>query len=123
MAFLRAKPIGVMQMIDQGEQDDKVIHDTFLLALNLMARFHSQSFVLSCNKLSRCKHADIKFPCRHESLLSRLKMFLGCRSLLSMLMTQNSRALKTLRSCQSTDWPRSAGINASLLVNPVLICA
>ena len=23
MAFLRAKPIGVMQMIDQGEQDDK----------------------------------------------------------------------------------------------------
>ncbi len=24
-AFLRAKPIGVMQMIDQGEQDDKVI--------------------------------------------------------------------------------------------------
>jgi len=24
MAFLRAKPIGVMQMIDQGEQDDKV---------------------------------------------------------------------------------------------------
>ena len=26
MAFLRAKPIGVMQMIDQGEQDDKVGH-------------------------------------------------------------------------------------------------
>lgn len=25
MSFLRAKPIGVMQMIDQGEQDDKVI--------------------------------------------------------------------------------------------------
>ncbi|CAL8464620.1 g4155 [Coccomyxa elongata] len=25
MAFLRAKPIGVMQMIDQGEQDDKII--------------------------------------------------------------------------------------------------
>ena len=24
MAFLRAKPIGVMGMIDQGEQDDKV---------------------------------------------------------------------------------------------------
>ena len=24
-SFLRAKPIGVMQMIDQGEQDDKVI--------------------------------------------------------------------------------------------------
>lgn len=25
MSFLRAKPIGVMQMIDQGEQDDKII--------------------------------------------------------------------------------------------------
>ena len=25
MSFLRAKPIGVMQMLDQGEQDDKVI--------------------------------------------------------------------------------------------------
>ncbi|KAI8467331.1 MAG: inorganic pyrophosphatase [Monoraphidium minutum] len=25
MCFLRAKPIGVMQMLDQGEQDDKVI--------------------------------------------------------------------------------------------------
>jgi len=25
MAFLRARPIGVMQMLDQGEQDDKVI--------------------------------------------------------------------------------------------------
>ncbi len=24
MCFLRAKPIGVMQMLDQGEQDDKV---------------------------------------------------------------------------------------------------
>ena len=24
MSFLRAKPIGVMGMIDQGEQDDKV---------------------------------------------------------------------------------------------------
>ena len=28
MAFLRAKPIGVMGMIDQGEQDDKVCVDT-----------------------------------------------------------------------------------------------
>ena len=25
MSFLRAKPIGVMPMIDQGEQDDKII--------------------------------------------------------------------------------------------------
>jgi inorganic pyrophosphatase len=25
MCFLRAKPIGVMQMLDQGEKDDKVI--------------------------------------------------------------------------------------------------
>ena len=25
MSFLRARPIGVMQMLDQGEQDDKVI--------------------------------------------------------------------------------------------------
>ena len=25
MAFLRVKPIGVMPMIDQGEQDDKII--------------------------------------------------------------------------------------------------
>jgi inorganic pyrophosphatase len=25
MAFLRARPIGVMQMLDQGEQDDKII--------------------------------------------------------------------------------------------------
>lgn len=25
MCFLRARPIGVMQMLDQGEQDDKVI--------------------------------------------------------------------------------------------------
>lgn len=25
MAFLRARPIGVMAMLDQGEQDDKVI--------------------------------------------------------------------------------------------------
>ena len=25
MAFLRAKPIGVMMMLDQGEQDDKII--------------------------------------------------------------------------------------------------
>jgi inorganic pyrophosphatase len=25
MCFLRAKPIGVMQMLDQGEQDDKII--------------------------------------------------------------------------------------------------
>lgn len=25
MSFLRAKPIGVMQMLDQGEQDDKLI--------------------------------------------------------------------------------------------------
>ena len=25
MSFMRAKPIGVMQMIDQGEQDDKII--------------------------------------------------------------------------------------------------
>jgi Inorganic pyrophosphatase len=25
MSFLRCKPIGVMQMLDQGEQDDKVI--------------------------------------------------------------------------------------------------
>jgi inorganic pyrophosphatase len=25
MSFLRAKPIGVMQMLDQGEQDDKII--------------------------------------------------------------------------------------------------
>jgi inorganic pyrophosphatase len=25
MSFLRAKPIGVMQMLDQGERDDKVI--------------------------------------------------------------------------------------------------
>jgi hypothetical protein len=24
-SFLRAKPIGVMQMVDQGEQDDKII--------------------------------------------------------------------------------------------------
>lgn len=24
-SFLRAKPIGVMRMLDQGEQDDKVI--------------------------------------------------------------------------------------------------
>jgi inorganic pyrophosphatase len=24
-SFLRAKPIGVMQMVDHGEQDDKVI--------------------------------------------------------------------------------------------------
>jgi len=25
MAFLRCRPIGLMQMIDQGEQDDKII--------------------------------------------------------------------------------------------------
>ena len=25
MSFLRAKPIGMMQMIDQGERDDKII--------------------------------------------------------------------------------------------------
>ena len=25
MCFLRARPIGVMQMLDQGEQDDKII--------------------------------------------------------------------------------------------------
>ena len=30
MAFLRAKPIGVMGMIDQGEQDDKVRSQTLV---------------------------------------------------------------------------------------------
>ena len=25
MSFMRVKPIGVLQMIDQGEQDDKII--------------------------------------------------------------------------------------------------
>ena len=34
MAFLRAKPIGVMGMIDQGEQDDKVrVHHRLSLAI------------------------------------------------------------------------------------------
>ncbi len=45
MAFLRAKPIGVMGMIDQGEQDDKVCtsfmlspskHDTAVAAVCLV---------------------------------------------------------------------------------------
>ncbi len=35
MAFLRAKPIGVMGMIDQGEQDDKVCDMTHALLSKL----------------------------------------------------------------------------------------
>ncbi len=45
MAFLRAKPIGVMQMIDQGEQDDKVIsqHNFRGIFASMMAAVHADA--------------------------------------------------------------------------------
>ena len=55
MAFLRAKPIGVMQMIDQGEQDDKVKQFfTSLLALKTLTCFdkvHNGTF---------CRHQSFR---------------------------------------------------------------
>lgn len=34
MSFLRAKPIGMMQMIDQGERDDKIIGEKWIFFLS-----------------------------------------------------------------------------------------
>ena len=37
MCFLRVKPIGVMHMLDQGEQDDKVIDDQITQSISLFS--------------------------------------------------------------------------------------
>ena len=52
MCFLRAKPIGLMPMLDQGEQDDKVgtqsitlcVHGLMVTVLHSHASIHTEVF-------------------------------------------------------------------------------
>ena len=88
MAFLRAKPIGVMQMIDQGEQDDKARR----------CRPFCRHWAVCAGSVTACAAPVLCMtPCCVR------------RSLRCTRTTPSSRASMTSRSCPSTAWRRSVG--------------